>query len=518
MYKVIIVDDEKLLRQGFIHMTDWTQSGFEIVGDAANGVEALALVESLHPDIVVTDIRMPVMDGIELTRILKQSYPNIQVIVLSSYNDFDYVKDTLQLGALDYILKPKMQYTDLVNAMEKAKLTNLQQSTPVSPNKPSSQSKLSFLKSLLAPSTYTTEVLKNKLDDFDISLQSSHLRLILVQLEYEEGDSILDDSRDYQLSQSIVDDLQGKLRGGKNGCCFAVNPEQVLILQNHSDPEDLAWMTTILTSYEVQYWPCVSEIFSGFEEIHSVYQQLLAISSFRFYKPSGTFLQGSDYRKGSTRLDLQFKLLNDFIDKQNFQGLYDHVNAFVQEGLLQQRYVDPYAMRNGFIEVLYYVIHQLDEKAFNIEVLHKQKLTFFKNIENSLHIDECLAMFHYILMEIENQLKHNRNAQMSPTIQAILDYIHQNFSEDISLRSIALQFHLNKSYLSQLFKVQTGENFINYLANLRINEAKTMFRESNPNIYTVCQAIGYPNPSYFGQVFKKIVGMKPSEYSKLYHK
>ncbi|MEC0230461.1 response regulator [Paenibacillus alba] len=517
MYKVIIVDDEKLLRQGFIHMTDWTQSGFEIVGDAANGVEALALVESLHPDIVVTDIRMPVMDGIELTRILKQSYPNIQVIVLSSYNDFDYVKDTLQLGALDYILKPKMQYTDLVNAMDKAKLTNLQQSPPISPNKPS-QSMLSFLKSLLAQPIECSVALQNKLDDFNISLQSSHLRLILVQIEYEEGDSILDDSPVNQISQTIVDDLQSKFRGGENGCCFAVNPEQVLILHNHSDPENLEWMTTILTSYEVQYWLCVSEIFSGFEEIHSVYQQLLAISNFRFYMPSGAFLQGSDYRERSTRLDLQFKLLNDFIDKQNFQGLYAHIDAVVQESMLQQRYVDPYAMRNGFIEVLYYVIHRLDEKAFDIEVLHKQKLAFFKNIENSRHLDECLAMSHHILMEIENQLKHKRNAQISPTIQAILDYIQQNFSEDISLQSIAHQFHLNKSYLSQLFKVQTGENFNNYLANLRINEAKAMLRESNPNIYTVCQAIGYPNPSYFGQVFKKIVGMKPSEYSKLYHK
>ncbi|MGO4497957.1 response regulator [Paenibacillus sp. 2RAB27] len=517
MYKVIIVDDEKLLRQGFIHMTDWTRSGFEIVGDAANGVEALGLVERLQPDIVVTDIRMPVMDGIELTRILKHSYPHIQVIILSSYNDFDYVKDTLQLGALDYILKPKMQYTDLVNAMEKAKLTHLQQASSIRPDKPSSFSRLSYLKSLLSPSTDTGEVILNKLSDFDISLQSSQLRLILVQLEYEEGDSFLVEP-DQVISQVIVDEIQSKLSEWKNGCCFAVNPEQILILQNDSDSNDLGWLTTSLAPYDVQYWLCVNEILSGLEDIHYVYQQLLAISSFRFYQPSGTVLQGADYRERSSRLELQFKLLNDFIDKQNFQGLYGHVDAIVQESLRHQHYVDPYAMRNGFIEVLYYVIHRLDEKAFDIEVLNTQKLTFFKDIENSRHLDECLAMFQHILMEIEHQLKHKRNAQMSPTIQAILDYIHQHFSEDISLQSIAQQFHLNKSYLSQLFKVQTGENFNNYLAHLRINEAKAMLRESNPNIYNVCQAIGYPNPSYFGQVFKKIVGMKPSDYSKLYHK
>lgn len=121
MYKVIIVDDEKLLRQGFIHMTDWAKIGIEIVGDVANGIEALNLIEQARPDIVVTDVRMPGMDGIELTRIIKDKYPGVEVIVLSSFNEFEYVKESLQLGALDYILKPKMQYTDLLAALEKAK-------------------------------------------------------------------------------------------------------------------------------------------------------------------------------------------------------------------------------------------------------------------------------------------------------------------------------------------------------------------------------------------------------------
>ncbi len=120
MIKLLIVDDEKLLRQGFIHMTDWSSHGYDVVGEAANGEEALPLIESEKPDIVVTDIRMPGMDGIDLIRAVKAAHPQIEIIVLSSYSDFPYVKESLQSGAADYLLKASMSFNDVLASLEKA--------------------------------------------------------------------------------------------------------------------------------------------------------------------------------------------------------------------------------------------------------------------------------------------------------------------------------------------------------------------------------------------------------------
>jgi two-component system, response regulator YesN len=103
MTKLLIVDDESLLRQGFMHMTDWSAHGFQIIGEAGNGREALEMIIQKSPDIIVTDIKMPVMDGVELTKAVKEKYPHIQVVILSSYDDFEYVRKTLRLGAFDYI-------------------------------------------------------------------------------------------------------------------------------------------------------------------------------------------------------------------------------------------------------------------------------------------------------------------------------------------------------------------------------------------------------------------------------
>ncbi len=117
--KVLIVDDEVLIRQGVKHYINWEQEGFQIVGEASNGKEAIELIELLNPHIVITDIVMPVMDGMELTAFIKSHYPEIEVIVLSSFGDFDYVRSTFQHGVADYILKPKLEGPELLKALQK---------------------------------------------------------------------------------------------------------------------------------------------------------------------------------------------------------------------------------------------------------------------------------------------------------------------------------------------------------------------------------------------------------------
>ena len=121
VYKLLIVDDEALLRQGIMNMTDWHDHNIEIIGDAANGEEAIGLLHRNVPDILLTDIRMPGKNGIELIRYVKKHMPEIQVIVLSSFSDFEYVRESLTMGALDYILKPKMTAEDLLAVFERAK-------------------------------------------------------------------------------------------------------------------------------------------------------------------------------------------------------------------------------------------------------------------------------------------------------------------------------------------------------------------------------------------------------------
>ena len=134
--KILIVDDEYLLRQGIKHLVDWNKEGFEIIGEASNGKEALDFIEKLKPHIIISDIVMPVMDGVDLAKIVKKKYPEIQIVILSGYSDFNYVKDTFKLGVKDYVLKPKLNPEELVLLLKNtaSNIPNFIMSTPENSN------------------------------------------------------------------------------------------------------------------------------------------------------------------------------------------------------------------------------------------------------------------------------------------------------------------------------------------------------------------------------------------------
>ena len=355
MYKVIIVDDEKLLRQGFIHMTNWSEYDIHIVGEASNGQEALELIEQTDPDIVITDIKMPVMDGIELTCIIKQKYPHIQIVILSSYDDFDYVRETLKLGALDYILKAQMEYTELLNILGKAKELITDHTQPV-------------------PPPYSTEEI--------------------------------------------------------------ITPE------------------------------------------------------------------------------IDYMHLGTLIEKLAFH----EIGTWMERFIIQNTTLSSHVLNRVCIDIFYYIMHKLDELGLCLQEINQKKYIYFNDIENAHSCEELVSIFNNVLHTIQQHITDAKQHHYGATVKACIAFIHENYQNNISLSSASRYLHVNKSYLCELFKQQIGENFNDYLCKLRIEKAKEFLRKSGHTIYTVGSLVGYSNPSYFGKVFKNIVGITPSEYSKIYHK
>lgn len=383
MIKLLIVDDEKLLRKGFIHMTDWTSHGYCIVGEAGNGEEALQAIEAVGPDIVVTDIKMPGMDGIELIRAIKSDYPHIKVIVLSSYSDFPYVKESLQLGAADYILKASMSFDEVLRALEK--LTDKSEEQPVS---------------------QACE---------DPQFKSAN----------ERGDSFYDI--------------------GKGRSAEAIKEDEAI-----------------------------------------------SIGSWRW------------------------KEIRPFVEAGELDALYDVIRATVLGQVEQGQAPEPYELRKSLVELGYMIIHKLDEAGWNPNELQQQKLSLFRSIESAASFEDCMDAFKEVLAAIHRFQSSNGywKTNLSPTVKAVINYIHQHYAEPgLSLSEAARRFHLNKSYLSQLFKQQVGENFQNYVTRIRMDKAKELLRQNEP-VNEVGFAVGIDNISYFSQLFKRWVGVSPSDYAR----
>ncbi len=511
MHKILIVDDEKLLRQGFIHMTKWPEHGFYIAGEAANGKEALSLIETIEPEIVITDIRMPVMDGIELTRKIKEIFPQIQVIVLSSYDDFDYVRETLKLGALDYFLKPKMELPELLHLLEKAKqkLKEIRQPGYLIEYGNGSRRE-SFLRDLLVGKLDDETLIKRCLDQMEVPLNAENIVLMIMVL-----------SQNSDIYQNVAGTIQNGLTPFFNTYTFFFNGSYVTL--TNCPPSQLGRLKNlggqlvdrIAQKHQLTVKMIISDCCERFSAIAAAYRQTAQKIPYLFYRESREIiLPGEAFNAATLNYDLG--PLQSFIEKQNLEGLKEYIKAQISTSIQAARYPEPYDLKKWLIEICFLVIQSLTKLGCNTVSINKNKFTLFKKIEGSSSLMDLLKTFEGIIGDFQSLAADSQYGRYNPIIKRIIDYLLGHYPENISLASMAVLFHVNKSYLCQLFKQETGENFNDYLTKIRIEKAKELLLNSENNINTVGNSVGFSNPSYFAQVFKSLAKITPSEYIRLH--
>jgi two-component system response regulator YesN len=361
--------------------------------------------------------------------------------------------------------------------------------------------------------------LRDHLNKYRTTLTDEHLQLLVFCFEkniFETGDIP---------QESVVNSINKILAWSFNPlsvffngltCVTLLNclPAQVMELQYLCQQIILQ----INHEYQLNLWILETDELTGFSNIYCAFQQALKITPFCFYKEKNQVFKPGDFVQTTSFIEVDYKNLNLLIEKFDFSGVLNLTNSIPAEMIRKELFIEPYSLRKYFSEICYNLIYKLDEFGFSSEKTSKQKFIYFKQLEGSVSYQELLDTFATIIEDIKVFVEAARNNKINPTIQKIIAYIHQNYHQEISLNAVAEVFHLNKSYLCQLFKQQTGENFNDYLVKIRMDKAKELLRNPEHNVYTVCNLVGFSNPSYFGQVFKNVVGMPPSEYTKLFIK
>jgi two-component system response regulator YesN len=529
MYKIIIVDDEILLRQGFISMTDWSNVGFQVAGEASNGREALKLIEKVHPDIVITDIRMPIMNGIELTRIIKEQYPEIEIIILSSYNDFEYVKETLKIGALDYILKSKMRYKELINVLQKAtvKINKKPLFWKSQEKNELTSSHNAFFRNLVNGKFPDSQNICYYFNKFAINLQSKNLMAIIFKLDLSSNlkdspsePNIVDNDITVFLSNYIGHEMKDKY----TSYTFNYNSDTIICLLNISSDgiENLDGtchniIAQIHHNYNINSWILWSPAFDDYFNISVICKSTINDLQYCFYKEKNNVYKTSDFANKIEAFDIDYKHLNNLIEAMDFELVKDYPIQEITKIITENKHLEPYVLKKVIIEIYNFIMHKLPDIGLSTDEISHNKFNYFKAIDDSNSFRILMQIFDNILCEILQNVYKSKYNKYGLTLNSIVDYLRKNYSEDISLASVAELFHLNKNYLCQLFKQKTGKNFHDYIIQIRIEKAKELLRQSNQNISVICELVGFANPSYFAKTFKETVGMKPSEYSKIFN-
>ena len=499
--KVVIIDDEYIMRQGMKHMLDWEKEGFQIVGECSNGQEGLEMIEKVKPDIVLADIVMPVLDGIEFSEILHKKYPQIQLIILSSFDKFEYVRATLLNGAADYILKPTLNPENLLEVLQKTarripgmELKKREES--------SIQGQLEryisgfqnipdpFIMAQHFPYTLCTLV------GIDLKqlCQSQKNKMVEVR-EYIE--SYFQEKTEYKKYQMFLE--EEILCGIFN---FKVKDETRV----YEDIKDCARKVNDIFG---DAFFVIGNSFSDIKNIKTVYEKgIHSMVGRKFYYKGQICLFSSEYKEMKKEERFQVMKYSDLLTKHHFAEATAMLQEYVKN--LIQCQAEEYKLKNQTKNLLYNYLIEMEEFGTDTEKLRRK---YFRMIENAEYAEE----FEQAFFEIMDDLKENKIEEgewENLRILEIKTYIKEHYNENLDLTEIATRFNFNYHYLSSYFGRYTKEGFSGYINKIRIEKACELLKQGKYSISEISSMIGYSDHSYFCRVFKKQVHETPSEYKR----
>ncbi|MDQ8739052.1 response regulator [Paenibacillus sp. LHD-38] len=484
MYRVLIADDEPWVAYGITKLIDWESLGFTIIGEAFDGLSALAFIMEHKPDVVISDIRMPGLDGIQLMdHVLKEGIAT-EVVFVSGYSEFEYAQKALQLGAFDYLLKQ----------IEKPKLLETMTRLADKLNKKRHASKeldllLNDLFGLFEPDNKIkiSNFLMNKGYDFGYP----HYRFI-TGLYQEGSEAGINDGITASEGIHII-----RFRTGQNKLSFLINYDEF------NDPIGLLdFISNSLCAFDSIG---ISSIGLYSTPLGKLYQESDIALFSRFSQPD---TQINEYKAPESSAMLTKSILNiEVAIKERKQDLVgkglDDICAECTSGRL---YVDQISNVYNQIVSLIYKYYLNSQSLNEIEYLNYYQMVRLFNSPEELF--ESLKAFF--------ELQTGANMAISnEQVGKIITHIDSSFTEDILLSQLAMQFNISMGYLSQLIKKETGKTYSEYVMDKRMGLAKKLLSDSTLSVHEVVERIGYKDYFHFNKLFKKRFGITPSKYRKI---
>lgn len=532
MKTILIVDDDYMARNKIRSMVEWEQYGDTIVWEAANGREALEKMQMCMPQIVLVDMDMPIMNGVELIReIIRRKYP-VSVIVLSSYNDFAYVRESMKLGALDYILKGELNAEQLwktLLAVDNAKENEQNENLTLQDRE--------YLRAL-----YTRRILLHffELEEecrqwiVDYRLPLGEKRNILALCEIDDYFLItkeMDERGQYRIQQFIEQlfrETTEKTAGimavkiRDNQYCMVLSCDRI-----YSIFEAQQMLNTLLIEIRrnlkrflnMTITASISSIAFSLQELSEYYKKAEQRLRSKFYLGGGHTIWeqalltefSSSEEKGDVP-DASYKdQILELLLENDREGVEEKITGLFCQ--IRKRKEQEKKVRDFFSEILQQIAHLAEQKKLDLHSLnaHNER---FRKVQRLETLEEFERWLREICMDFcdlgtvrEEHKKYNKL-----TANAIA-YLHQNYKHPISLSETAEYLQVSGSHLSRVFKSDTGMNLVSYLNHIRIEKAKQMLetKEGIP-LKEVAFETGFKNYNHFFSTFKQIVGMIPNEY------
>ena len=535
MYKILLVDDEILVRDAIRENIDWGKLDCELIGDCENGKQAVEFVKTHEVDIVLTDILMPYMDGMELSHFLHDNYPDILIVIFSGFGEFEYAKKAIQYNVSEYMLKPvtAMELTKVIENMKekldsrKKEQRKMESLTQVSQDYHKNANVIrSKALDCLVKCTREVQVSLDELERMGITFQAASYRVAVFDIDtYSEMYQMdMDKQQESALMAFVLFNVGDEIvvrekagvvyQEGNNRVCiiFAGNRtkefSESIHRICHEIQKKVKEVIGLETSIGIGSW-----VRSPYELIYS-YRLAAKAIDYR-YLLGGNLLFDMEEKKTDNSIFLinNLETLTEAIksgDRRLMEETLGQIETEIKSALVEKSYACIYLQQ--VIRAIGNTCQSLSEEP---EKIIAQRETLLKAVTEQRMFSQAAALVEKYAQEVFDELQELNSSSGQRQGMLAMDYIQKNYMDPgLSLNSICSYLNISTSYFSTIFKEMTGETFIEVLTRVRMEKAKEPLENTTMKNYEIAEKVGFSDPHYFGISFKKITGKTPTEYAR----
>lgn len=533
--KVFLVEDEMVIRRGIKNSIDWEKEGYIFCGEASDGELAYPMIIKEKPDILITDIRMPFMDGLELCKLVKKELPNIKILILSGYDEFDYAKEAIRLGVTEYLLKPissgkllealngvsesirrEKEDKDLVRKYMEEMLENTE------------HEKQKFFEQMIAGNLSMADALETG-KKYEMNLSAGMYNLLLFRFtlgeENRKSGELLGEA-EYAI-EKLTERLEYvfEFQRGVEGWAFllmADNEEQMSerVKELSKDLEE------IMKNYStIAYFGGIGQPVARLRELEESFREAERALAARFTMELNRIISVEDIRMAQnvdTLDDIEITSFGEIektrtiLEKFLNNGAEDEIDEFVDVYIneLPEENLKSVLMRQYIIMDAYIVMMSFCEKIEGIEGEMQAQSEELKNSMKTIQtLEEIKNYIRMLLKKIIGVRDTISGRRYSDIIEIAKDQIRKTYmSDEISLNTIAAEVGMSPSYFSSIFSKEMGKTFVEYLTEIRMDRAKELLMCSSMKTSEIGYEVGYKDPHYFSYIFKKTQNCTPKEF------
>jgi len=535
LLKVIIADDEKRVCQLILHLIDWQKMSMDIVAGGNDGETAYEKICELQPDIVITDIRMPNFDGLELIQKVREQNQNIYFIIISGYSHFEYAHKAIKFGVEDYLVKP-LKKKELIAALQRitnkiqyARSSAIEKHDLMSAlDKSSEKAKNNLLYEILLNRFNLNGVSKSTINEqYYCHFKFDHYLITVLRpfIKPNNGNTdfnllllnklqLLIKNRFVELDSEVITSIWGN----DVVCLIELENKSTSAIQSclRKTLSDSYSLRSIFGEYHLRIG--IGGVIDSLEQIMKSYREARIVLYEQMIFPDKQLMEYDETSMGVTR-DVEEIIDQDIRNRLHYCIEYHDKDSLIQVitevldrlNSSQTNGNTAYSCYEELVEVIVF-----SAKNYILDYTFPNTDYLINKYNEMLKMEDAYKWLSSEIVSILNEYLKNKHFKESKPIRLAKQYININFAQTISLDIVSELVGLNPAYFSSVFKKQTGENFSDYVINVRIENAKSIILNTNKDLIDVAMSVGYNDAKYFSKVFKKSTGLSPSKFRRLY--